>query len=188
MGPGVPPRADHPLIPARGRPDRQRRLPGAGPHRRGVLDDRSQRAGVGRAADDRRHHRGRRGGAEARPARQRPPPRGRALPALPAVARGTEARMSDSRLGRIGAWGHLDSLDIEGARAYARRVDELGYAALWVPETAAREPFALLAALAGETRRLVLGTSIVNIWGRDAQASRMGAMTLAEATGGRFAL
>ena len=96
--------------------------------------------------------------------------------------------MSDSRLGRIGAWGHLDSLDIAGARAYARRVDELGYAALWVPETAAREPFALLAALAGETRRLVLGTSIVNIWGRDAQATRMGAMTLAEATGGRFAL
>jgi probable F420-dependent oxidoreductase len=96
--------------------------------------------------------------------------------------------MSDSRLGRIGAWGHLDSLDIDAARAYARRVDELGYAALWVPETAAREPFALLAAIAGETRRLVLGTSIVNIWGRDAQAARMGAMTLAEATGGRFAL
>ena len=96
--------------------------------------------------------------------------------------------MSDSRLGRIGAWGHLDSLDIHGARAYARRVDELGYAALWVPETAAREPFALLAAVAAETRRLVLGTSIVNIWGRDAQAARMGAMTLAEATGGRFAL
>ena len=96
--------------------------------------------------------------------------------------------MSDSRLGRIGAWGHLDSLDIHAARAYARRVDELGYAALWVPETAAREPFALLAAVAGDTRRLILGTSIVNIWGRDAQATRMGAMTLAEATGGRFAL
>jgi probable F420-dependent oxidoreductase len=96
--------------------------------------------------------------------------------------------MSDPRLGRIGAWGHLDSLDIERARAYARRVDELEYAALWVPETAAREPFALLAAVAGETRRLVLGTSIVSIWGRDAQATRMGAMTLAEATGGRFAL
>jgi probable F420-dependent oxidoreductase len=96
--------------------------------------------------------------------------------------------MTDSRLGRIGAWGHLDSLDIHGARAYARRVDELGYAALWVAETAAREPFALLAAVSGDTRRLVLGTSIVNIWGRDAQGARMGAMTLAEATGGRFAL
>lgn len=96
--------------------------------------------------------------------------------------------MTEARLGRIGAWGHLDSLGIEKARAYARRVDELGYAALWVAETAGREPFALLAALSGETRSIVLGTSIVNIWGRDAQATRMAAMTLAEATGGRFAL
>ena len=96
--------------------------------------------------------------------------------------------MSDSLLGRIGAWGHLDSLDIGAARGYARRVDELGYGALWVAETAGREPFALLAAIAAETRRLILGTSIVNIWGRDAQATRMAAMTLAEATGGRFAL
>ena len=96
--------------------------------------------------------------------------------------------MHPSRLGRVGAWGHLDSLDIGEARAYARRVDELGYGALWVPETVGREPFTLLGILSGETSRLVLGTSIVNIWGRDAQATRMSAMTLAEATGGRFAL
>ncbi len=96
--------------------------------------------------------------------------------------------MSVLRIGRIGAWGHLDSLDISRARGFARRVDELGYGALWVPETAGREPFALLASLASETERIVLGTSIVNIWGRDAQATRMAAMTLAEATHGRFAL
>ena len=35
---------------------------------------------------------------------------------------------------------------------------------------------------------MVLGTSIVSIWGRDAQATRMGAETLAEASGGRFVL
>ena len=96
--------------------------------------------------------------------------------------------MDPIRLGRVGAWGHLDSLEIDDARAYARRIDELGYAALWVPETVGREPFTLLGILSGETRRLVLGTSVVNIWGRDAQATRMSAMTLAEATGGRFAL
>jgi probable F420-dependent oxidoreductase len=96
--------------------------------------------------------------------------------------------MTRLELGRVGAWGHLDSLTAAEARRYARRVDELGYAALWVPETVGREPFALLAMLSGETRRLVLGTSIVNIWGRDAQASRMAAMTLAEASGGRFVL
>lgn len=96
--------------------------------------------------------------------------------------------MPADRLGRLGVWCHLDSLSIDDARAFARRVDELGYDALWVPETVGREPFALLGLLAAETSSLVLGTSIVSIWGHDAQASRMAAMTLAEATGGRFAL
>jgi probable F420-dependent oxidoreductase len=91
-------------------------------------------------------------------------------------------------LGRIGVWGHLDSLAIGDARGYVRRVEALGYGSLWVPETVGREPFTLLGLLAGETSGLVLGTSVVNIWGRDAQATRMGAATLAEATGGRFVL
>ncbi len=96
--------------------------------------------------------------------------------------------MTRLALGRIGVWGHLDSLPADAARAYATRVDELGYSALWVPETVGREPFALLGMLASAAPRLVLGTSIVNIWGRDAQATRMGAMTVSEATDGRFVL
>lgn len=96
--------------------------------------------------------------------------------------------MSPPPLGRLGVWGHLDSLAIADARAYVRRVDALGYGALWVPETVGREPFALLGLLAGETERLTLGTSIVGIWGHDAQTARMGAETLSEASGGRFVL
>ena len=96
--------------------------------------------------------------------------------------------MPASELGRIGVWGHLDTLAIDDARAYARRVEELGYGALWVPETVGREPFTLLGLLSRSTSRLMLGTSIINIWGHDAQATRMAAMTLAEATGGRFVL
>jgi probable F420-dependent oxidoreductase len=91
-------------------------------------------------------------------------------------------------LGRLGAWGHLDSLSIENARAYAHRVDELGFGTLWVPETVGREPFTLLGLLAGETISILLGTSIVSIWGHDAQTTRMAAMTLQEATNGRFVL
>jgi probable F420-dependent oxidoreductase len=91
-------------------------------------------------------------------------------------------------LGRLGAWGHLDTLPISAARAYARRVDELGYGTLWVPETVGREPFTLLGLLAAETRQVRIGTSIVSIWGHDAQTTRMAAMTLQEATGGRFVL
>lgn len=93
-----------------------------------------------------------------------------------------------NRIGRLGVWGHLDGLDAAEVREYARRVDELGYTALWVPETVGREPFALLGMLAAETTNVVLGTSIVSIWGHDPQTTRMAAMTLQEATGGRFAL
>ncbi|HEX6139019.1 MAG TPA: TIGR03620 family F420-dependent LLM class oxidoreductase [Candidatus Limnocylindria bacterium] len=100
----------------------------------------------------------------------------------------TEALLEHQPLGRLGAWGHLDSLPIAEARAYARRVDELGFGTLWVPETVGREPFALLGLLAGETSSLRLGTSIVSIWGHDAQTTRMAAMTLQEATAGRFVL
>jgi probable F420-dependent oxidoreductase len=91
-------------------------------------------------------------------------------------------------LGRVGVWGHLDTLRIAAARQFAARADALGYSALWVPETVGREPFTLLGLLAGHAGRMVLGTSIVNIWGRDAQATRMAALTLSEATGGRVAI
>ncbi len=93
-----------------------------------------------------------------------------------------------TRLGRTGVWGHLDSLAGPDLRAYARRVEELGYTALWVPETVGREPFVLSAILAGATDSIMIGTSIVNIWGRDPQAARMAALTLQEASAGRFVL
>ena len=96
--------------------------------------------------------------------------------------------MTATQLGRIGVWGHLDSLSAPGALSYARRIEDLGFGTLWVPETVGREPFALLGMLATATSRMNLGTSIVSIWGRDAQATRMASETLAEATGGRFVL
>jgi alkanesulfonate monooxygenase SsuD/methylene tetrahydromethanopterin reductase-like flavin-dependent oxidoreductase (luciferase family) len=93
-------------------------------------------------------------------------------------------------IGRLGVWGHLDTLDAGGVRAYARRLADLEYEALWVPETVGREPFALLGMLAADARDagLALGTGIVSIWGHDAQTMRMAAATLAEATGDRFTL
>src|SRR4029077_6513367 len=85
-------------------------------------------------------------------------------------------------------WGHLDSLSVSQLREYARRVEELDYGTLWMPETVGREPFTALGLLAAENRRMRLGTGIVSIWGHDAESTRMAAMTLAEATGGRFVL
>ncbi|HEX5579233.1 MAG TPA: TIGR03620 family F420-dependent LLM class oxidoreductase [Candidatus Limnocylindria bacterium] len=91
-------------------------------------------------------------------------------------------------LGRLGVWGHLDSLSVAELGDYVARVEELGFGTLWVPETVGREPFSLLGLLAGQTSSLLLGTSIVSIWGHDAQTARMAALTLQEATGGRFVL
>jgi probable F420-dependent oxidoreductase len=91
-------------------------------------------------------------------------------------------------LGRLGVWGHLDSLPVAELSDYATRVEELGFGTLWVPETVGREPFTLLGLLAGETSSMLLGTSIVSIWGHDAQTTRMAAMTLQEASAGRFVL
>ena len=91
-------------------------------------------------------------------------------------------------LGPIGTWGQMASLPSADLRPYVARVAALGYGALWVGDGSARDPFAQLAAVAGVSADMALGTSIVNIFGRDAMASRMGAMTLHELTGGRFAL
>ena len=96
--------------------------------------------------------------------------------------------MTQLDFGRLGVWGHLDTLAAPDVIAYARRAEELGYGTLWVPEAVGREPIALCSLLAAATDRINLGTSIINIWGRDAQAARMAALTLAEASGGRFAL
>ena len=102
----------------------------------------------------------------------------------------TELRVTDlaAALGPVGAWGHLDTLPAAELTRYVRTVADLGYGSLWVPETVGREPFALLAAVAGHAGDMWLGTSIASIWARDALATRMAAMTLHELTGGRFML
>jgi probable F420-dependent oxidoreductase len=91
-------------------------------------------------------------------------------------------------MGPLGVWSNLTSLPAAELRPFVARTAALGYGALWVGDGTARDPFALLAAVADVSGTMVLGTSIVNIFGRDAMASKMGAMTLHELTGGRFAL
>jgi probable F420-dependent oxidoreductase len=92
------------------------------------------------------------------------------------------------RVGRVGVWAHLDTLGADELRRHVARVAELGYGALWVPETVGREPYVLLGAVADGAGRMWLGTGIASIWGHDAMATRMAAMTLHELTGGRFVL
>ena len=60
--------------------------------------------------------------------------------------------MTQLDLGRLGVWGHLDTLAAPDVIAYARRAEELGYGTLWVPETVGREPIALCSPPGGRDR------------------------------------
>lgn len=93
-----------------------------------------------------------------------------------------------ARLGPLGTWSNFDGLDAAGVKAFAVEVEALGFGALWVNETLGREPFAVLGALAGATKRLTLGLGIASIYARDAAAAHCGARTVADLSGGRFVM
>ena len=92
------------------------------------------------------------------------------------------------QLGRLGVFGAMDTLGVEGAVAFARKLESLGYAALWLPEAVMMDPLVHAAHLLAHTERLVLATGIANIYARDPQASACAANTLAVQSGGRFVL
>jgi probable F420-dependent oxidoreductase len=82
----------------------------------------------------------------------------------------------------------LDSMAGTELAKFARRVENLGYSALWFPEAFGRDPFALAAHLLTVTDRLIVGTAIANVWKREPVAMLSGARTLAEMFPDRFVL
>jgi alkanesulfonate monooxygenase SsuD/methylene tetrahydromethanopterin reductase-like flavin-dependent oxidoreductase (luciferase family) len=70
----------------------------------------------------------------------------------------------------------------------ATTADRLGYDVLFLPEAWAYDGTVLLAEVATRTRRIRLGTGIVNVWGRTAATIAMAAATLQAVSGGRFVL
>lgn len=92
------------------------------------------------------------------------------------------------QLGTIGVWASMDGLTAEAAAAFARRVEEWGYGALWVPESRGRNVLAHAAWLLASTRTLTIATGIANIYARDPQATASAQLALAEQSGGRFLL
>jgi probable F420-dependent oxidoreductase len=92
-------------------------------------------------------------------------------------------------LGRVGIWTfQLDLQPAPKAQEYAAQLEELGYAAIWVPEVAARDALINSTLLLGATRKMVIGTGIANIWGRDAVSMSLAHKTISEAYPGRFLL
>jgi len=70
----------------------------------------------------------------------------------------------------------------------ARLAEEVGYAALLLPEIAGRDALAALAALASETTRVALGTGVVPMRSRSLRLTAMAAATVHERSGGRAVL
>tara|TARA_R110000823_G_scaffold198080_1_gene329092 strand:- start:76 stop:912 length:837 start_codon:yes stop_codon:yes gene_type:complete len=71
---------------------------------------------------------------------------------------------------------------------FARRLENWGYRALWLPEAVGRDPFSMIGYLAAHTEKLVFATGIANIYARDAMTMNAIRQTLAELAPGRFVL
>ena len=75
-----------------------------------------------------------------------------------------------TRLGRIGLWDHRFRYgEPEVAVRAARRAEELGFGALWIPDVGG-DLFDALERLLGATERVVVATGILNIWFHDPAA------------------
>ncbi len=93
------------------------------------------------------------------------------------------------RLGKVGIWTFaLDLQPAARAQEAAAQIEELGYAAIWIPEALGREAFAHAAILLAATKRIVVATGIANIWVRDAMAMAAAHKTLTDAYPDRFLL
>ncbi len=93
-------------------------------------------------------------------------------------------------IGRVGVWSFaLEAQTAAEEREAVRRIEELGYPALWVPEAVtSREIFAHASWLLASTDRLVVASGIANIWARDAAAMANGWRMLTDAYPDRFVL
>ena len=75
-----------------------------------------------------------------------------------------------------------------GLRRAVAEVEEMGFGAIWVGESLAREAFAASAIVLAATNQIKIATGIANIWARDPTAMMNGGRALAEAWPNRFVL
>jgi alkanesulfonate monooxygenase SsuD/methylene tetrahydromethanopterin reductase-like flavin-dependent oxidoreductase (luciferase family) len=89
------------------------------------------------------------------------------------------------RIGLVAFWKNYDrKLNLRAAQL----ADELGYDSFWVPEAWGYDATTLLTEMALATKRIKLGTGIINVYSRSPGVIAMTAATLDEISGGRFVL
>ncbi len=89
------------------------------------------------------------------------------------------------RTGLLAFWKSYDR------KMYLRAVqlaDDLGYDSFWLPEAWGFEVFSLLAEMAVHTKRIKLGTGIINVFSRSPGLIAMSAATVDDISEGRFVL
>ena len=92
------------------------------------------------------------------------------------------------KLVKRGVWFRTDPMKSNQAVAFAQRVEEMNYSALWLPEATGRDPFVHMALLAAHTSKLIFATGIANIYHRHPGMTKQAAATLAEMSDNRFLL
>jgi probable F420-dependent oxidoreductase len=91
-------------------------------------------------------------------------------------------------LSTVGVFGFLDGLSGAQTGQFARKVERLGYNALWFAETSGRESFSFASYLLGQTERLVVATGIAVVFSYEPIATANAARTLGELFEDRFIL
>ena len=92
------------------------------------------------------------------------------------------------KLGKLGVWASLEGYSAQESVDIARRVEELGFSALWQPEAMGRNVLTHSSWILAHTNTLIAATGIANIYARDPMSMRSAQMTLNEQSGGRFLL
>jgi probable F420-dependent oxidoreductase len=90
-------------------------------------------------------------------------------------------------LGPVGVWQGGYGAPAADDRALVAELEELGYGALWFGEApGGKEAFTRAAVLLAASSRIVVGTGIASIWGRDPLTTASAIRTVGEAFPGRF--
>ena len=103
---------------------------------------------------------------------------------------GVGGRALAARLGRVGVWSFaLQRLTAADAGAAMRRFEDLGFAAVWMPESlGSKDVMAHAAILLAASERAIVAPGIASIYARDPMAMANGAKALDDAYPGRFVL
>lgn len=91
-------------------------------------------------------------------------------------------------LSKLGVFCPLDSLSGSALGPFARKVEQLGYSALWFTEGMGRESLSVATHLLGQTQNLIVASGIAVAYSREPIAAANAARALNELFPGRFVL